>query len=167
MRQTSINYAAALYELGIPKQLMQEAQKNFENVPQLKEVLANPTIERKKNHEIIRRVFPKELHGFLEHVSDYGNMRKIQEIFNCYQEYTEKQTGILRAVLFCVTLPEEKQKEQIKLFLKRNYSCKEVKLEIVKNPSLLGGFVLKAGSKEYDWSLSGKLKRLREKMIRR
>lgn len=167
MRQTSINYAVALYELGISEQIIQEAQESFQKVPQLEHILADPTISKKKKHEIIRRIFSERLYGFLEHVSDYGNMRTIHEIFEAYREYTAEQKGILSAVLYCVTLPKENQKAQIEMFLRQRYSCREVELEIIQDTSLLGGFLLKVGSEEYDWSLRGRLKRLREKMIRR
>ena len=44
------------------------------------------------------------------------------------------------------------------------YHKTDVKIEIVKDPALLGGFILKTGDDEYDWSLKGRLSRLEQKL---
>lgn len=167
MTQTTVNYAVVLSQMEIPGEIIEQAWESFKKLPGLKEIFSNPTIDRKKKYEIIKRIFPKELQNFFRYVSDHGDMREVDEIFTVYQEYMKKQNGILKAVLFCVTFPEQEQKKQIEMFLKRKYTSRKVELEIVQDLSLLGGFLLKVGSEEYDWSLRGRLKRLKEKMIRR
>ncbi len=48
----------------------------------------------------------------------------------------------------------------MKRFLCRNHGKKEVVLALVEEKALLGGFVLKAGDIEYDYSLRGRIGRL-------
>jgi len=42
-----------------------------------------------------------------------------------------------------------------------------VELTLTEDKSLVGGFVLRAGDREYDWSLIGRYKKLKQKLTRR
>ncbi|MEW3583881.1 F0F1 ATP synthase subunit delta, partial [[Clostridium] symbiosum] len=78
-----------------------------------------------------------------------------------------RQDGILRAELTCVTPPSEEQLQGMKKYLCRRYRKNDVTFDIREDASLLGGFILKAGDFEYDYSLDGRLKRLQHKLTRR
>ena len=43
----------------------------------------------------------------------------------------------------------------------------KVELTLTEDKSLVGGFVLRAGDREYDWSLIGRYKKLKQKLTRR
>ena len=45
-------------------------------------------------------------------------------------------------------------------FLKKQYQAEEVNLTIVREPSLIGGFLLRVQGEEYDYSLRGRLNRM-------
>ena len=45
MTQTELNYAVVLYELPIEEDKIKTAEECLKNVPMLKEILANPTVE--------------------------------------------------------------------------------------------------------------------------
>ena len=49
----------------------------------------------------------------------------------------------------------------------RKFSAREVELTLTEDKSLVGGFVLRAGDREYDWSLIGRYKKLKQKLTRR
>ncbi len=69
----------------------------------------------------------------------------------------------VKAILRCVTQPDEKQQEGFRRFLARQYKVEDpgkIELEIRKEPSLGGGFVLDIGSDEYDWSVNGRAKQI-------
>ena len=55
----------------------------------------------------------------------------------------------------------------MKKYLCRRYRKNDVTFDIREDASLLGGFILKAGDFEYDYSLDGRLKRLQHKLTRR
>lgn len=44
----AIRYARVLYEVSVPKEAVQKTREIFEEVPQLHEIFANPTIEFQK-----------------------------------------------------------------------------------------------------------------------
>ena len=132
-------YARVLYELEIPKEAVKQTEKLFEEVPVLEETFASPVVPMQEKLSSIDRIFP-------------------------YDKYSKKQEGIQMATLTCVEAPDEKRLEKIREFLCEKYHKTDVKIEIVKDPALLGGFILKTGDDEYDWSLKGRLSRLEQKL---
>ncbi len=66
--------------------------------------------------------------------------------------------------LIYVTEPSEKQLSEIKKFLSDKVGIDNIELELEKDESLGGGFILKYGSHEYDWSNAGRVRQL-EKVL--
>ena len=160
MTETSINYAKALYELSVPEEAVLETEKIFRSTPQLKGALENPLVSLKEKEHVIDRVFPQV-------TCKYQKISSIYDILEAYGNYSRKQKGILKAVLTYVTKPEEAQKEKMEDFLRREFGAKEVILTLREDKSLIGGFILSAGDKEFDWSLRGRYNNLRQKLTRR
>ncbi len=67
-----------------------------------------------------------------------------------------------RAKLFYVTPPLEEQLDKIRDFVatKQHVDKKDVNIELIEKKELVGGFVLRLGTHEYDWSTKGKFDRL-------
>ena len=159
MTETSINYAKALYELSVPEEAVLETEKIFRGTPQLKGALENPLVSLKEKEHVIDRVFPQEMKNFLKVTCKYQKISSIYDILEAYGNYSRKQKGILKA--------EEAQKEKMEDFLRREFGAKEVILTLREDKSLIGGFILSAGDKEFDWSLRGRYNNLRQKLTRR
>ncbi len=68
----------------------------------------------------------------------------------------------LTASLRYVVKPTEAQTEKFRDFLASRYGVQREDIEFtsVKDEDLLGGFILKAGDDEYDWSIEGRAKEL-------
>lgn len=167
MTQTSISYATVLYELKISRSAVEASSQIFREVPEVSKALENPTVPMETKHRIVERIFPEEMQNFLKTMCDHHQAAKAEEIFEAYRQYADRQEGVLTATLFYVTLPGEEQMEGIRQFLCRKYQCRDARIELVERPELIGGFILKTGSSEYDWSLKGRLQQLTHKMIRR
>ncbi len=69
----------------------------------------------------------------------------------------------LTAKLFCVTPPDEKQREGIADFLEKKYGVRP-EIEIVEDKSLVSGFRLETGGDVYDWSAKGRVEKLAEQL---
>ena len=149
----AMRYAQVLYELNVPKEAIQKAREIFEEVPQLHDVFVNPTIPAQKKECVIDKVFPQEIRNFLKVACKYERMDLLPEIFAAYDE----QDRILSAVLTCVELPSDEQLKNMEAFLCKKYEASRARIEIQTDSTLLGGFVLRTGSDEYDWSLKGRL----------
>lgn len=162
--QSAKRYALVLYELHMPVEEIQKTKQIFEEIPQLQEVFVNPTVLQEEKFHVIEQVFPEEIRKFLKVVCGYQKMNMLSEIFDAFESYCDEQNGILYAALACTEPPNEEQLKEMEEFLCRKYAVKKAMIEIHIQADLLGGFVLHAGSDEYDWSLRGRLNRLEQKL---
>lgn len=164
--ETITNYAKVLLELGLKQEDVTEALEILEEHPELRKVLTSPVITEGVKCRLIDKIFPSPMQSFLKVACRHKRAGVLPEIFLEYRRLVERQQGILRARLFCVSYPEASCREQMKRFLKRRYGAKQVILEIQEEKSLLGGFLLKAGEEEFDWSLRGRLRRLEQRLTK-
>lgn len=82
---------------------------------------------------------------------------------NLREKDLEKNTkNVLDCVLEYVTAPDEVQLAGMKAFLAKEYPNCEVRLTTQKKETLGGGFILRAGSREFDFSTKG-----REEVLKR
>ena len=163
----SMGYAKVLYELNMNGEAIQKTEEIFAEVPQLRDVFINPTIREEKKFKVIDRVFPEEIRNFLKVACRHHRMDLIGDIFKAYHQYCDEQNKILNAVLTCVEPPSEVQLNKMKAFLCKKYDAVKADIEIIQDKGLLGGFVLRVGCDEFDWSLQGRLNRLEQKLTRR
>lgn len=68
---------------------------------------------------------------------------------------------IVRATVYCVTEPDEKQLKGLEDFVCREENASSAIIEIVKDESLIGGFIIEIGNKQYDRSLKNKLESMK------
>ena len=171
MTETARTYAIVLYELGIPEDMVREAVKLLKENPELPEVLNSPVVPLKSKHAVIEKVFREPefsalMVRFLKKACDAGCIGQTEEIAAARDAYARKAAGVMDAELHYVTMPGAAQITGMKQFLCRKYKKKDVNIRLVNQPDLVGGFVLKAGDTEYDYSLKGQLSKLRQAVVR-
>lgn len=167
MTQAASNYGQVLYEMKVPEKMVEEAQTVFRQVPQLKEALKSPVVKRSEKHRVIDRVFPEELQSFFKVLCEHQDVDCIEDLFEAYHEYACEQREILQADLYYVTEPEKEQLEKIRQMLKEKYQKQDVELNLIKDAGLAGGFIIRVGDIETDWSIRGRLKQLEQILMRR
>lgn len=165
MTQLSINYAKVLYELPVPKEDVLQSETILKQVPELLSVFTSPVIPEKKKFVLIDRIFPESIKRFLKVMCRNQAMDGILDTFVEYKKYYCEEHGILPAVMTYTSRPDEAQLEAVKQFLSRKYTKNQVDLTLLQDPGLIGGFVIRAGDREIDWSLRGRLKRLEQKLM--
>lgn len=167
MKQAAINYGQALFESKISDKAVQEAKEIYESSGPLRQVLESPVVDEASRANIIERVFPKEMRGFLKLVCSYHQASWLSDIFQIYERRKREKQGILSATLFYVRMPDETYVRQIEAFLLKKYKGRQVELTLVQDTSLLGGFLLQIGNIQYDCSARGAMGQLRQKLVRR
>lgn len=167
MTQTSINYATALYELGISGEAISETEELLNMSEPLVNCLVSPVIDMERKFAVIDRIFPGDMRNFLKVVCRNQSMDFIEEIFEAYKAYANARENRLTAVLYYVEKPDETQREGLKKYLMERFHCTSVELNCVCQPKLIGGFVLCAGDFEMDRSVSGKIRQLQQKLLKR
>lgn len=167
MTQAAIDYASGLRKTETPKELLFQVKDILEAVPQVRSEFENPTVSVEKKHLVIDRVFPKEIRDFLKILCDNMDFRLFDEICDAYEELGKTpQSEADQAQLLYVTPPTEEQLEGIKDFLEKEFHSSDIKLECKEDKSLNSGFILRVGTKEYDWSERGRIEQLRNTIAR-
>lgn len=166
-QQAAMSYAIALYELGILEADIERSRQIVESSPELEKILTCPVVSGKSKMACIDKIFPEGIRNFIKVVCSHQKCGLLIPIFDCYKAYALAMGNVQNAVLRCVTPPKESQLEGIKKFLLRRFKASEVRIEIVKDPSLIGGFIIEAGGCEFDYSMRGRFHQLEQKLIRR
>ena len=167
MMQAAINYGRVLFELSISQTAIEETALALKTVPELKRALSSPVIPMGSKHKVIERVFPKEMITFLKVIVERRDMNLADDIFEAYRTRVAEEEGVLEASLYYVTEPEEAQLQEIKAMLCKKYEKKDIRLRLIEDPGLIGGFIIRVGDVETDWSLKGRLRQLEQKIMRR
>ena len=164
MTQTANNYGKVLFELGITKETVEETKQVLAAGTELGQILAHPLVSRAEKSRVIKRVFPKEMWNFFEVLCEHGSVAELPDIFCAYEKLQDQKDHIIRAKLYYVTPPTQEQTAQIVKRLEKRYEGEHIILEQYHKPELTGGFVLRVGDIEEDWSIRGRLHMLQQKL---
>lgn len=167
MTQTAINYAKALFELNIPEPDLKETDVILRDNAELLEVLCNPAVKANAKHNIIDKIFPKSTVNYLKLLSDNGSVPLVFEIFEHYKALAAGAVGRMEAELIFCDEPSEEQLRGIREKLLKRYGKKEIDLKLTRDKSILGGFIIKVGGEEIDYSIRGRIEGLSQRLIRR
>ena len=167
MTQAAIDYATSLRKTETPKELLQQVKDVLEAVPQVRSEFEDPTVSIEKKHLIIDRVFPKEIRDFLKILCDNMDFGLFDEICTAYDELGRKpEAKENQAQLIYVTAPTDEQLEGIKAFLAKEFHNPDMELTLKEDKSIKSGFVLRVGTREFDWSEKGRVEQLENRIAK-
>ena len=147
--------------MNIPEEDVRKSREIFSEVPQLDGCICKPDDRHEEEGNVIDRVFPESIRNFLKTACRYRRMDLMQEIFAAYDRCRDEQDRVIRTrYLHASHLPTEAQKKGMEAFLCRKYGAEKADITVAGMTTLFGGFILRVGSDEYDWSMKGRLDRL-------
>nr|YP_010619074.1 ATP synthase CF1 subunit delta [Pterosiphonia complanata]WAX03087.1 ATP synthase CF1 subunit delta [Pterosiphonia complanata] len=165
----AVPYAEALIDHAQNLNLLKEATKDLSSIlailsesKDLQILLQNPVINGFTKKEILRHLFDNQVNNFIMNfLLVLVDRRRISFLYSIIEKYLEliyllESTTI--AELYSVIDVNEIQQESLIQKIKIMTNSNQVKLVIRKDANLIGGFVIKIGSKIIDASLAGKLK---------
>ena len=165
MTQLTIDYASELVKIPDAREMIAETHDILDAVPAVFEELSDDTIPVSVKHVVIDRIFPKGIRNFLKTLCDNNDFKLFEEIRAEFLErLKDPKETYSTAELIYVTPPTDEQLLQIRDFLGREFHNKEMELEMKEDKSLKSGFIIRVGSKEYDWSEAGRIKQLEERL---
>lgn len=166
MIQKAIDYANILINLSVSKDVIKQTSDIFATLPQIKMDFSNPMISVKKKHSVIDKVFPKKIRNFLKILCDNENFDLLDEIFAEYKEHIEDLGDVVSVVISYVTVPDDEQLDKIKKFIskKLNVDINNMEVELKEESNLLGGFIIRVGNQEYDYSMLGRIKQAKQQI---
>lgn len=164
-------YAKSLLNLAVEKGVLEQVKADMELVystcsdsRELYLMLESPIVSSDKKSAVLSEVFKKHLSElsfqFVELLAKKGRESNLMEVSNAFSGQYLEYKNILKAVIVSVDGVSDGLKDKVKELVKQTYQ-KEVIIEEVKNPSLLGGFIITVGDKQIDASVSRKLAELK------
>ncbi|MCR5283472.1 MAG: F0F1 ATP synthase subunit alpha [Lachnospiraceae bacterium] len=167
MTQKVTEYALFLDKCGITKELLQQTSGILDAVSEIRLEFESPAVSIEKKHIVIDRVFPEKIRNFLKLLTDNGDFALYDDILAAFDENSQKpKEAGKRAVLSYVEKPTEDQLARIRDFLEKEFHVSGIEIILRENPDLKSGFQLKYGAREYDWSESGRLAQLKERLVK-
>lgn len=151
-------------QTGVPA--LEEALRLIKSSDELAQILDNPNVSQNDKCKVIDELFSPSVHNLMTKLAQDCKVNCLQEIVKLYITELNKKSNIAEAIVYCVTPPDEKQLEGIKKFVCKETNAGEAKIEIVKDDSLVGGFIISIGSKEYDFSLKSKLASIKQQVMK-
>lgn len=160
---------AVLYDLHIPQAPVKEAIEIFRESDELAKALDSSSISTEKKENIIEKIFqedkfPKIFTGILKQLCESHKTSEVVNILENYCQNCEKENHIVTAKFFYVHMPEEAQIEGIRKFLCKKYDAEDAEILFEKDETLIGGFILNVNNTEFDYSIKGRLDKLKQKL---
>lgn len=134
------------------------------NTKELYQVLNSPTVTVAEKENTVEDIFSEPICDIIKEFAVYCELDSFEQLKDAYIAALDKKNKVVRAKLYCVTPPDEKQLQGIKDFILKEEKANSVIVDVIKDESLLGGFVIEVG-KQYDRSLRTKLNGVKDKLV--
>ena len=163
MTRSATDYARQLRAWNVSADAVAQCRELLDSVPSIADLLEDPTLALERKYAAIDRIFPVEIRDFLKLLCEKGDISGFGGICDAFRLESQRAQGKLPVLLSYVTPPTAQQREGIRHFLARKYPDQELAFEEREDPSLVSGFLIRAGNEEFDWSAEGRLRQLRQK----
>jgi ATP synthase F1 delta subunit len=153
----------ALAELALIDALMTKSRE-------FRSLLVNPGFSAAEKENGLKQVAARlslsdKMLRFVSHLTQAGVISALSEVIKAATViYLERKKKAKATVLTPVEI-SAKHEERLKASLKKLLE-KDVDIEYVMDPSLLGGILVKVGSTMYDSSIKGQLRLLKDELIK-
>lgn len=165
---SSLNYAQALFELGIDFITLEKYLDFFSKNPDLLQVLKNPRIPQSNKFSILDKIFLGEnevlYKNFFKYLVKHKAFVNIFDILHSCKNIFAKNNHTVFATLTYVEKPTTSQLSAITDKLCKLHNYKTVKWTFKEDESILGGFIIDADNIRYDYSVKTKLESLKKKL---
>ncbi|MBI4444225.1 MAG: ATP synthase F1 subunit delta [Acidobacteria bacterium] len=152
-------------------QQLREFQVLLEESAELRTLFATPAIAAAKKKPVMAELaatmgLDPLTKNFLNVVIDHDRMPQLKEILEAFEALLDQRLGIAEAEIRTSRPLEENEKQELAEALQTR-TGKQVRMNFVLDPGLLGGIVARVGSIIYDGSVRGLLERLRTELVTR
>lgn len=167
----ALPYAEALFDSSKEMQLLDETSKDLEFIieniqksSRLKSFLANPLFLTETKKNVLTQLFTgrvaNHVINFLYVLVDRRRINLLDSVAQCYLDLVYSLQLVLVAEISTAVPLSDLQKQNLQSKLKLMTRSKKIELVECVNPELIGGFVVKVGSKVIDMSIYGQLSQI-------
>ena len=171
----SPRYAKVLFDLDCKEDRLEQRLKDFafiltilQDNPKLVKFLHSPQIAIKKKHELLQNSLKENFDNtfltFLSYIVEKKRLSYLSAIGNKYRllvnQYLERWEADIVTAVPMEAENEAKLVEKLEsIFHKKVYLNKKI------DPKIIGGVILLVSNEMLDWSVTGRLKKLREHLM--
>jgi F-type H+-transporting ATPase subunit delta len=160
-------YARALFEVAKERGLIDKIEAELKEIAgaveqnaELSKILMHPHISAEAKKELVKELFQAhiaaETQNFLDVLIENGRESDLAGIVSSYVKLANEERGIADAVVTTAKpLSEEEQAQLAEKFGK--LINKQLRIQTVVDPSILGGVIVQIGDRLYDGSIKSKL----------
>ena len=169
-------YAGALYELAVEAKATEAVLSDLTGLKslmsendELNSVIESPVYSRTEQAKAVMAVMEKAGANsltikFIGVVADNGRLFALKQIIQAFAEEVARRNGQISAeVISAISLDSQRQKV-VEDTVAKLAGSKNISLEMKVDSSLLGGLVVRIGSRLFDTSVKTKLNRLEAAM---
>ncbi len=160
-------YLETLLSSNVSVSALEDALKIFNSSEELVQILDNPNVSQSEKHAVIDDLFAPSVRAFIAELAAEGSSAQLEEVLCAYINELDKKNNIANATVYCTTPPNDEQLEGIKAFVCKEENAGEAKITIVNDDSLIGGFIIRVNSKEFDFSLKTKLEKIKTQVMKK
>ncbi|MBQ3903425.1 MAG: F0F1 ATP synthase subunit alpha [Eubacterium sp.] len=166
MNNSIASYIDLLLSLNVSANDIDKTRAIINSTNEVADILDSPVVPIVEKETAVNELFPPSVRKAVLKISENFDISYFDEIADSYLKELDKQSNIARAVITCVNEPNEEQLEGLKKFVLKETGAGDAKLEIVKDDTLLGGFIIDLGDRRFDRSLKSRLKSIKEEVTR-
>ncbi len=166
MIQNIDNYLDSLLNSQVSVSSLEDALKLVTSSKELADILDNPNVLSDEKKTVIDELFSPSVKPFICKLANDCRISDLKEITQAYISEIDKRNNIASATVYCVTPPDEKQLEGIRDFVCKKAGAGTAKVDIVKDESLIGGFIIRFGDEEFDFSIRNKLDAIKRQVMK-
>ena len=174
MTTTSREYAAALFELAVQENLVEETCEGVETVvsalmqtPGYKALLASPAIGKQQRMDALDSTFrgkiPEILLAVLRMMVSRGHVSAVDAMARDYTEMARQHRGESVAIVTSAVPLKEAESVALRAKLEKKLNRKII-LHCLEDPALLGGLRVEVDGRVIDGSIRNKLDEIKEVM---
>ena len=169
--RAALRYAKAVLNLAIDLKKENEVHDDMQLIAttindskDLQIMLSSPVIKADQKKASLLAVFAKKINniseGLIGQLVDNKRLALLEEVATQYSIIYDHYKGTQVARVTSAVPLSDDLKEKVLAKVKELVG-KKVSLENIVDPSIIGGFILKVGDKQYDASIQGKMNNLR------
>ena len=147
------DYVALLPE---DKHAIREAVQLIKRHPGLLTELENLAADREIKHHLIDQTVPEGLRPLCKVLSDNNDIALLPDLLG-YALGKPLDPDVPTAQVLYAKAPTDEQRRGLKRFIKQQLDAEHVRIIYKKEPSILGGFIVRVAGLELDYSLRGRL----------
>lgn len=174
-RELAPRYAKVLFSMDCMKGNLVQRLVDFESMikllgdnPRLVNFLKTPQISLKDKKEILRNslkgIFDQTFMDFLFYLIKKGRLMLLGHIADAFKLMVNEHFGIWEADIVTAVPLDAGSEEKLKQKMENDFR-KKIRLNKKVDPTIIGGVILIIANEMLDWSVTGRLKKLKESLI--